>query len=350
MQIDVEKLQTLLDEAVASGEEDSCQLAIYQSGKLAVDICAGKNICCDNLFPVYSVSKGITSVLAHILFQEGKLDFAAPVAEYWPEFACNGKDNVKVWHIFSHRAGLWEMPLLENFDEQADWAKMVGYMQQSKPVSEVGGKCHYHGITFGWLAGEVIARAGKKAFNELLKEKILQPLQLTDEWFFGTSEAAEKRLIMPVAATYWNFCDWRNVFITSPQIRKSCIPSANGFGSARAVGKVYAALSGNGVDGVRLLRDETVSQAVKSCRADFDPLPEGMGAWAHFGLGFALAGPPEQPGAIFGHGGALGSEGLAIPELELAIGFTKNKFNATHPVHPLRDRISQALGIKIRHW
>ena len=166
MDFDIEKLQTLLDGAVASGEEDSCQLAIYKSGRLAVDICAGKNCRSNTLFPVYSVSKGLTSTLAHILYEEGRLDFEAPVSEYWPEFGCNGKENIKVWHIFSHRAGLWQMPLIDKFADQADWQKMVEYMQNATP-EDPGGKCHYHGITFGWLAGEVIARAGKKSCTML---------------------------------------------------------------------------------------------------------------------------------------------------------------------------------------
>ena len=113
MKIDVEKLQNLLDEAVASGEESACQLAIYQSGKPVADLCAGENIQSSTLFPVYSVSKGLTTTLAHILYEEGKLDFEAPVSDYWPEFGCKGKEEIKVWHIFCHRAGLWQMPLIK---------------------------------------------------------------------------------------------------------------------------------------------------------------------------------------------------------------------------------------------
>ena len=349
MDFDIEKLQALLDEAVASGEEDSCQLAIYKSGKLAVDICAGENCRSNSLFPVYSVSKGLTTVLAHMLYEENKLDFNAPVSEYWPEFGCKGKENIKVWHIFSHRAGLWVMPLLDNFNDQADWQKMIQYMQNAIP-EDAGGKCHYHGITFGWLAGEVISRAGKKNFRELFREKITEPLQITDEWFFGTDEEAEKRLVQLKPISYANFCDWRTVFIENPAIRAACIPSANGIGSARAIARIYAALSGNGVDGVRLLSDKTLEHALQSRRADFDPLPEGIASWAHFGLGWALAGYPDKPGAIFGHGGAMGSEGFAVPELELGVSFTKNKYNTTHPIHPLRDRISEVLNLKIRHW
>lgn len=242
------------------------------------------------------------------------------------------------------------MPALKSPEEQADWQKMITYIQNTAPQDTPGGKCRYHSITFGWLAGEVIARAGKKSFNELFREKITEPLQITDEIFFGTDAEAESRLALPAAYSPESASDGRLRFVGNPVIRAACIPSANGFASARAVAKVYAALSGSGVDGVRLLKDETVKKAVQSRRADFDPLPEDLGAWAHFGLGYALAGKPENPGAIFGHGGALGAEGLAIPELEIGMSFTKNKLNATHPIHPLRNRISEELNLKIRNW
>ena len=170
------------------------------------------------------------------------------------------------------------------------------------------------------------------------------------EFFFGTDDEAEQRITLPKVNTYENFCEWRTVFVQDPLIRRGCIPSANGFGSARALARIYAGLCGNGVDGVKLLKDSTITNALKPCRAADDPRPADGGRWAYFGLGWALAGPDAAPGAIFGHGGALGAEALAVPELDLAIGFTKNKFNATHPVHPLRDRISKELNLEIRHW
>ncbi len=350
MNIDIEYLQNLLNEASANDEEDCCQLAVYQNGELVADICSGGEVKSDSLFPVFSVGKGLVATLALMLYEEGKLDFDAPVSKYWQEFACNGKENTKVWMIFSHRAGLYDMPVLKSFKEQTDWQKMVQYFSTAVPAMEPGTYCRYHGVTFAWLAGEIISRAGGKSFQELFREKITEPLGITDEFFFGITSEAENRYVGTTLQEYWNWFDFRQVFIGDPAIRAACIPSANGIGSARAVARVYAALTGNGVDGVKLLKDETIEYAIKSRRADYDPLPDDPGKWAHFGLGYALAGGSENPSAVFGHGGALGSEGLVCPAKGIAVGFTKNKFNSTHPVHPLRDRISEALGLPIRHW
>src|ERR1700680_3530378 len=60
----------------------------------------------DTLQMVMSTTKGIVAIAAHILAQEGRLDFDAPVAHYWPEFAAEGKGKIPVRWLLSHRAGL----------------------------------------------------------------------------------------------------------------------------------------------------------------------------------------------------------------------------------------------------
>ena len=95
----------------------------------------------------------------------------------------------------------------------------------------------------------------------------------------------------------------------NPVIRHGFLPSANGCANASSIARHYAALLGE-VDGVRLLRPETVADAAVLRRAPEDPVPP-EGTWEKFGLGYALCGPADNPGALFGHGGALGAEGFA---------------------------------------
>ena len=60
----------------------------------------------DTVANVYSTTKTMTFISALILADRGLLDFTAPVAKYWPEFAANGKENVTVSNLMSHSAGL----------------------------------------------------------------------------------------------------------------------------------------------------------------------------------------------------------------------------------------------------
>lgn len=350
--IDVELLQRLLDEATASGEECGCQLVIYQHGRLLADLSSGHvapggaAVTGRTLFPVYSVGKGIMATAIHRLAEKGILAYDAKVANYWPEFAASGKADVRIWHILTHRAGLFALPELEHFSDQGNWPLMCAKLAAAQPAWTPGTRCRYHGITFAWLLGETAARAAGKPFDQIIRDEVFAPLGIAD-FFFGATPEAEQRFAAPVPCCEADRKDWRTVFIGDPAIRRGFIPSANGLASAHAIARIYAATLAE-VDGVRLLRPETVANATILRRADDDPAQPGD--WAKFGLGYALAEPGGNLGRIFGHGGALGAEGFADRETGLAAGFTKNQFNATHPVHPLRDRISAALGLPIRHW
>jgi CubicO group peptidase (beta-lactamase class C family) len=60
----------------------------------------------DTLTNVWSTTKAMTSLCAHILMDRGELDPDAPVARYWPEFAAGGKAEIPVRWIMGHQSGL----------------------------------------------------------------------------------------------------------------------------------------------------------------------------------------------------------------------------------------------------
>ena len=104
-------------------------------------------------------------------------------------------------------------------------------------------------------------------------------------------------------------------------IRRSCVPASTGIMDARSIARHYAALTGDGVDGIRLLSDATLDEALRH-----RPLPGEQRA--AFGLGYGLYGPDSNPGAVFGHGGYGGSVGWADRRHALAFGFAKARMGA----------------------
>lgn len=126
-------LQSLLDEAVESGLECGCQLAIYQDGELIADLAAGftsperKNpVTPETLFPVFSVGKAIAVTAIHRLLEKGTLSYSTRLGDVWPEFDCNGKEHILLWHVLTHRAALFRDPEYAAPEEMADWQKMCG--------------------------------------------------------------------------------------------------------------------------------------------------------------------------------------------------------------------------------
>ena len=111
-----------------------------------------------------------------ILADRGDLDFDAPVARYWPEFAANGKDRVKVSHLMSHAAGLsgWKEPIAT--EDLYDWEKMTALLAAQAPYWEPGTAPGYHALTQGYLVGEVVRRITGRSLGTVFREEIAEPL------------------------------------------------------------------------------------------------------------------------------------------------------------------------------
>lgn len=58
-------------------------------------------------FSVFSASKAVVALAVAMLEDRGVLDVAAPVAQYVPDFAANGKGELTVLDVLTHRAGVF---------------------------------------------------------------------------------------------------------------------------------------------------------------------------------------------------------------------------------------------------
>ena len=146
----------------------------------------------DTIIPVFSTTKGMTAIIANMLAQEGRLDVEAPVAEYWPEFAANGKQDIPVAYLLSHQAGLAWVDGEMTADEALAWDPVVERLAAEAPKWDPGTKHGYHATTYGWLVGEVIKRVTGKSVGTDLAEMVAGPLGL-DCWI-GLPESEEHRV------------------------------------------------------------------------------------------------------------------------------------------------------------
>jgi CubicO group peptidase (beta-lactamase class C family) len=96
----------------AERDEGGASVCVTVDGEVVVDLWGGdadedgRPWKRDTIVPVWSSTKGAVALCAHILAASGQLDFNAPVAHYWPEFAQNGKENIPVRMLLNHQAGL----------------------------------------------------------------------------------------------------------------------------------------------------------------------------------------------------------------------------------------------------
>src|SRR5260370_24659337 len=247
--------------------EGGAQLCIYRQGKRVVDLWPGSDrvndgpYTADTISIVMSCGKGVTATCAHLLVERGLLDLDAPVAHYWPEFAANGKANIPVSYLLSHRAGLPSFPPESGIalNEMLDWNRCVTALASMKPLWTPGTAFMYHQFTYGYLVGEVIRRITGKTVGRFFAEEVAGPLNLN--LWIGLPENEEHRVapvfssapLDPVSAAMGQFLNRRETHAAE-------IPSLNGIGNAHSLAKMYAAIIGE-LDGARLLNRNTVERA-----------------------------------------------------------------------------------------
>src|SRR5438132_228816 len=117
----------------------------------------------DTVNVIMSSSKGLTALCGHILIDRGQLDLDAPVAHYWPEFAKNGKDEIPVRMAFNHQSGVCDVSGEVPEAGFNNWELMIGLVEDTTPLWEPGTRVGYHGMTIGWLIGELVRRVSGKS-------------------------------------------------------------------------------------------------------------------------------------------------------------------------------------------
>lgn len=318
----------------------------------------------DTLSVSFSTTKGVASTLLHIYADRGLIDYDAPVARYWPEFGQAGKKQVTVRQLMCHEAGLYAIDdMVEDASEMLDWEQMTGRLAAAEPRHAPGTAHGYHGLTYGWLAGEVVRRvAGDKPFPELIESEIAKPLgldglycgvpsdqmhrcaQLISKMWEGTPEERTQRLEKTwEGAARWSrrlrrvgirYDPTQTIAALMPRgmdrldfnddaFRASSIPAANGMFTARSLARMYACLAQGGeLDGARLLSYDTIRRASEEQnRGAGRVIPVSM-RW-RLGYHRVFAVRARVPSG-FGHFGAGGSGAWADPQRQLAVALTLN--------------------------
>jgi len=186
-----EKVETVLRQSFADGQELGVQFHACQNGEPLVKICAGwadrrktKPVKDDHLFSVYSSGKAVAAIIIAWLVEQGRLDYGQRVASIWPEFASQGKDRLTIAQLMSHQSGLSGITNPEwTPEDYFDWDKTCAELAAQKPIFEPGSVSGYSPITYGFLAGEIARRADKhgRMLGQILKDEFARGFDL-DVW------------------------------------------------------------------------------------------------------------------------------------------------------------------------
>lgn len=323
---------------------------------------------------IFSCTKGLVSILAARLAQEGRLDYSAPVAHYWPEFAAQGKAEATVGDLLSHRSGVSAPRVDLTVEDVVDWDSVVGALAAQEPLWTPGTGYAYHALTHGWLIGEVIRRITGLTVGEYFAGLVAGPLD-AEAWIGLPPERHSTVAHMQVggslaeltrqqaAARTPGVTDWSDRAMTlggafapeligpdsgfnDPRVQAAEIPGAGGIATARALAAIWSATIVE-TDGVRLLDAATVGAATRE-RSSGKPVWDVPGPWPRWGMGFQLDSEARRytSTAGFGHDGAGGQSAFADPGLGVGFAFLTNQMEAIedHRATRIIDAVRRVLG------
>jgi CubicO group peptidase (beta-lactamase class C family) len=344
-----EPVREAFAENLAERDEIGASVAVAAGGETVVNLWAGwadpgrtREWQEDTLTNVWSTTKAMTSLCAHILIDRGELDQDAPVARYWPEFAAAGKAEIPVRWIMGHKSGLTGLAVPVSVEDYYDWEKITDLLARQEPLFPPGSTTGYQAITFGYLVGEVIRRITGQSCGTFFASEIAGPLgadfhiglpateldRCSDlqgvrpsadeqsalaEALANAGPPAQAALLNPlVTGDEANTDDWR----------MAELPAANGHGTALGLVTVYGTLA----DGSERLISAKTLQLARTGQGRFTDLV--LGFPLEFGLGVGLSGPEGHFGpnpAAFGHEGFGGSTVGADPEAGVAFAYVMNR-------------------------
>jgi CubicO group peptidase (beta-lactamase class C family) len=293
----------------------------------------------DTIVNVFSSTKTMTALCALLLADRGELDLHAPVARYWPEFAAGGKERIEVRHLLGHTAGLasWQEPI--TVETLYDWEKATSLLAAQAPWWEPGTASGYHGITQGYLVGEVVRRITGHSLGQFFAREIAGPLGA--DFHIGLAPVQFSRVanVIPPEGGQQGAADPASIAARatgnprfnpraawSEAWRRAEIPAANGHGNARSMALCQSVLACEGeLYGRRFL-------SASGCEAVLEEQANGvdlvLGAPLRLGMGYGLNTGPRpmtpNPRSCF-WGGAGGSLVVVDMDLHLVVAYAMNQ-------------------------
>jgi len=374
-----EKVREEFERNFAERGEIGAAVAAYWRGEKVVDLWGGRRTPNgdapwneDTMVVVMSGTKGLASMTLAVATSRGWLDYDAPVAQYWPEFAQNGKGAITVRQLIGHEAGLVVLDEKLTIDRLHNLDDVARVLARQTPAWPPGTRHGYHAMTLGLYVQEIIRRVdpAHRTLGTVFHDEIAVPLGL--EFYIGLPASIPNerlarmkllsrtrglraigttplptllRMLLPGSLLRRSFVglnpDWNDRHWYEVEI-----PAGNGVGTARAMARAYAAFAEGGAElGITPETFSRITEPPRMGRRD-----AVLGVRSYFSLGFLRPGPDGAFGSserAFGAPGAVGSFAFADPDARLGYAYVMNKMDFRLVDDPreksLRDAIYRAI-------
>lgn len=155
----------------------------------------------DDVFLSFSIAKQLTVAVVLNRIERGQLSLTGRVADVIPEFGCLGKENITLYHLLTHTAGLtFGPPPLSDLSDLGNLDAVVA-ATCAAPVEGVPGETvYYSAVVAHAIMAEMVRRVegAERSFREIMAEGLFEPLGMRDSALGLRPDLAER--MCPVVA------------------------------------------------------------------------------------------------------------------------------------------------------
>jgi CubicO group peptidase (beta-lactamase class C family) len=340
--------EPVLDAFIANFRERrelGAAVCVYRGGHKVVDLWGGhrdparQEVWDSNtIVSMASVVKGMLAFALHMLADRGKLDYDAPVAHYWPEFASEGKERITVRQAISHHAAIHFVDAAQPGDFFR-WDRMVAAIARQKPEWPPGTRGVYHTVSIVFILGKLIQCVSDEYPWDFFRREVTERLGV--DYHIRLTEAERARYsqnydterfisdarIPPEVMT--RFFAGRGDFtqVLTPEEQRAMPYQLSG-GTARGAARLFAFASMDGeLEGIRVLSPSTIDlmtevQWHEKCAIWGTPMRTALGILLNDPEFFYIGPNPRA----FGTAGAGGSFAMADRDARIAVGYSVNRY------------------------
>ena len=310
-------VQALIDKKEVAG----AVVAVARKGKVVMfdafgesEAGSGKPMKTDSIVRIYSMTKPITTVAAMILVEEGKIGLDDPVSKFLPEFknlrvlagkkdsdeTVEAKREPTIRDLMRHTAGL-TYGFFGNSAIDQEYKKagilstpgdslqdMVAKLGKLPLAFQPGSHWNYSvGVD---VLGRVVEVVSGKPLDEFFAERIFKPLDIKDTGFYVPEDKVDR-----FTASHGMDKEKKTLIANEPAAKSRYLKKPkllSGGGGCVGTARDYLRfcqmmLNGGELDGVRILKKETVAEMTKN-QLEEEAMKAKNGGHADVGDGFGL--------------------------------------------------------------
>jgi len=292
----------------------------------------------NTIFRLASMTKPVVGTATLLLVEEGRLGLEDRVSDYLDSFANERSGRITVRQLLTHRSGFAQGAEPPGYASRATLREAVDLLGQSGPDGPPGERFVYSNLNSEILGALVQAVTGEPV-ERFLESRILSPLELRHTF----TRLADVPRTDHVASSYrrWEPGPWERYWRPDRAPEEAWFSPA---GDLLGTAVDYATFLASWLDSLQgrpggLLPESIAREALDDPEAGPDHPPRAR----YVGLHWEIYAPPSDPGGLptFGHRGATGTVGLAIPDRDAIVVFLTN----SQETEVVEEVIQQALDL-----